>query len=385
MRILVILHSFEPGGVERVGLRLASAWADSGHEVFVIIGRDEGPQGVFAPDNVTYDFAPRSRLARHFETFWLIWHVMGAIRRYRPHILFCPGSTYTVVGAFVRLFLRSKCPPVIAKLSNSLERRDLSWVGRTAYKMWLRYHPNFVHSVVGMAPPMRDEIRRCLNIASDRIAIIPDPALDLEDLRALSLSKHSKASHRRYVAAGRLTRQKNFALLLRAFAAIAGPDDQLLILGDGPQRKMLERLAARLEIGERVEMPGHLQSVAEALASADVFVASSNYEGLPAVVVQALASGLPIVATDCSVSMEYLLGYGSLGQLVPIRDVQALSEAMKSAPERDEANAAAMRAVAAQFTIESSAKLYIDVFASTMARSAAASDSPLEAALARTR
>lgn len=371
VRILVFLHSFEPGGVERVALRLAGAWADGGHDVRLALGRDEGAQREIAPHNVVYDFAPPSRLARPFETFWLVRHVIGAVRRHRPDVLFCAGCTYMVVAAFVRLFMRDECPPIVAKLSNSLERKDLSWPARLLYRMWLRDHPNIVERVVGMAPPMREEIRRCMRMSPNRIAIVPDPALDAEDLRALSSRDPGPGPGRRFVAVGRLVPQKNFALLLRAFAAAAKPDDQLLILGEGPQRKRLERLAAKLGIEDRVAMPGHVASVRDVLRSADLFVSSSNFEGLPGVVLEALAAGLPIVATDCSACMDYLLGYGKLGRLVPIRDVAALAQAMRDAPGSEEVPVAAMQQAAAQFTIERSAELYVDVFAATLERSAA--------------
>jgi glycosyltransferase involved in cell wall biosynthesis len=275
-----------------------------------------------------------------------------------------------VVAAFVRLFLRDECPPIVAKLSNSLERRDLWWPVRKAYGLWLRDHRNVVERVVGMAPPMREEIRRCLDIAPERIAIVPDPALDAEDVQSLSLAASHGGPGRRFVAVGRLTRQKNFSLLLCAFAKMAEADDQLLILGEGPQRKRLEGLARKLGIGGQLSMPGHVGSVADALTSADVFVTSSNYEGLPSVVVEALAAGVPIVSTDCSACMDYLLGYGKLGRLVPIRDVAALARAMREAPRRDEVPTETMRQAALQFTIERSAGLYLEVMASTGAGAA---------------
>lgn len=368
MRILAFLHCFAPGGVERVALRLAGAWASAGNEVIVAVGRNEGPQLAFAPDNVTFDFAPPSRLAGPFETFWLVAHLIKAIRRHRPDVLFCPGSTYTVVAAFAHLFLSVDCPPIVAKLSNSLERVDLPAWARSLYHLWLRDHQNFVSCAVGMAPPMREEIRRHLHIPRHRIAVVPDAALDRKDLSELSSTARPHAQGRKYVAAGRLTSQKNFSLLLRAFASIAGSEDQLLILGDGPQRKMLEKLAIRLGISARLQMPGHVLSISEALTSADAFVLSSDYEGLPAVIVQALAAGMPIVATDCSACMPYLLRDGLLGKLVPVRDVHALANAMQAAPARCELDVRLMRAVAEEFSVERSADLYLQVFSSTVAR-----------------
>lgn len=329
------------------------------------MGRDTGPQRGIAPNHIRFEFAPHSRLAEPFETFWLAWHVVRAIRRERPDVIFCAGSTYVIVAAMLRLFLRADCPPIVGKLSNSLERRDLAWPARACVQIWLRLHRHILDRVVGMAAPMRREIEDCIGIAADRVAVIPDPALNAEELRLLSSRSSHRGTGRRFIAIGRLTRQKNFRLLIRAFSSIAETEDRLLILGEGSQRKGLERLSRRLGVGDQVELLGHVNSVPEVLATADVFVSSSNYEGLPSVVVEALAAGVPIVATDCSACMDYLLGHGNLGRLVPIRDYQALADAMSEAPHGDELKVRAMRRMAAEFTVERSAGLYVGVFAAT--------------------
>lgn len=361
MRILLYLHSFEAGGVERVALRLAGEWAARGEDVRVAIGRDAGPQRHHAPDNVAYDFARPSRLASPFKTLWMVFHLIGAIRRHQPDVLFCPGNTYTIVAVLVRLILGQRCPPTVCKLSNSLERKDLPALARAAYGLWLRFQGLLIERFVGMAPPMREEIERCLGVPPERIEIVPDPALRRAEWLLLGDSSPPPPSaERRFVAVGRFTAQKNFRLLLEAFADFAGPDDRLLIVGDGRQRNRLLDLAYRLRIDDRVSMPGHAKSVLEALTVADVFVMSSDYEGVPAVIIEALAAAIPIVATDCSASMHYLLDDGALGTLVPIGDRKALAEAMANAPSRHSLPAAAMRAMAAQFTVERAAMPYLD-------------------------
>jgi len=153
--------------------------------------------------------------------------------------------------------------------------------------------------------------------------------------------------------------QKNFALLLTAFAKIAGPDDRLQILGDGPERARLERLAETLGIAHAVDLPGHLNPLDQWFAKADALVVSSDYEGVPAVVIEALAAGLWVVSTDCSVSMGDLLGQGRLGKLVAPRDLAGLAAAMAEI-EGNEANVAMARAQARRFTVENAAAAYID-------------------------
>lgn len=368
MRILLFLHSFGPGGVERVALRLAGAWADAGEDVTIFMGRRDGPDRSVAPRNVHYDFAPTHPLARPFETLWMVWHLVGAVRRHRPDVIFCAGNTYTIVAALVRLILRSECPPIVCKLSNGLDRRDLPMVARLGYLFWLRQHRRFIDQFVGLSSPMAEEIGRYLLVPPERVSIIPNPVLSEGDLQDLAdVRRPDRGTGRRFVAVGRLTRQKNYRMLLLAFARIATADDRLLIIGDGPQRRRLMRLAATLGIAHQVEMPGHLASVVEGLESADVFVSSSNYEGLPGAIVEALASGLPVVATHSSPCVGHLLGHGRFGRLVPIRDVAALSEALQNAPAREDAHVSEMRSVAAQFTVEQSSELYLAVLAEAAA------------------
>ena len=377
MRVLVFLHSFGPGGVERIGLRLAGAWADAGHDVRVLMGRTDGPEKRIAPHNVVYDFAPPHWLARPFETLWMVRQLIPAIRKHRPDVLFCAGGTYTIVAAIVRLILRSECPPIVCKLSSSLDRRDLPLPARFGHAFWLRQHRWFIDRFVALSNVMGEEIAALLRLEPERVALIPNPVLTGEDLESLSTARRSRNTPGRlFVAIGRLTRCKNYGLLMRAFAQIATADDRLLIVGEGPQRAALRRIAARLGISDRVEMPGHVSSIAEVLGSADVFVSSSNYEGLPGVIIEALAAGLPIVATASSPNVEHVLRDGELGQLVPIRDLPALAHALENAGTRDSLPLQAMLSVAAQYTIERSAASYLGVLA--LAASSRVAVTPIE-------
>lgn len=363
MRILLFLHSFGPGGVERVALRLAGAWADSGQDVRLLIGRNEGPDRSVAPSNITYDFAPPNPLARPFETLWMVRQLVSAVRTHRPDVLFCAGNTYTIVAGLVRLLLGPECPPIVAKLSNSLERRDLPPPFRICYRFWLRQHPRFIDHFIGLSEPMRSEIEDLLQVEPDRVTIIPNPVLTSADISKLADAPTPAWTGRRFVAVGRLTRQKNFSLLLKAFARVARNEDRLVIVGEGPHRKRLARKAASLGIAGQVDLPGHEPAIASLLHGADVFVSSSNYEGMPGAVVESLAAGMPIVATNSSVCLEHLLRDGELGQLVPIRDVAALADALCNAPRRDAIPRAAMRVAAARYTIEQSAHLYVNALA----------------------
>jgi glycosyltransferase involved in cell wall biosynthesis len=365
MRILVPLHSFEPGGVERVALRLAAAWAPAGYHPHIVLGRGDGVTRSGAPP-LAYDVLEQGAVSTAaFETLWMIARLPGRIRASRPDVLFCAGNSYAVVGAVMKLLLGRRCPPIVLKVSNDLVRADLHPLVRPFYRQWLRLQGRLIDRFIGLAEPMRAEIASAMRVGPDRIAVIDNPVLSRAELDRLAAERDEverTGAGRRFLAVGRLVPQKRFDLLLRAFARIGGAEDRLAILGEGPERARIEGLARELGIRDRLDLPGHVQPVEPWLIESDCFVLSSDYEGVPAVLVEALAAAVPIVTTDCSVSIRSLLDDGRLGAIVPVRDEAALGDAMDAAPAARPAEA---RARARRFTVERGAAAYLALFRAT--------------------
>ena len=366
LRILTFLYSFAPGGVERIAARLHAAWLAHGADVRIVLAdaRIAPPLALAAVSQV----APEARDGTVARFIALLRGLPAIIARNRVQVLFCAGNTYTALAVALRLTLGRDCPPILAKISNDLVRPDMPWLVRLFYRRWLRIQGRYIDHFVGMAPAMRAEIAALIGIPNDRISIIEDPALSAADLARLAALRDATLRERpgrHYLAIGRLAPQKNFTLLLDAFARIAQPDDRLRLLGEGPERAALEAQALRLGIAGAVDMPGHTDPLERWLSEADAFVLSSNFEGVPAVVIEALAAGLPIVATDCCISMADLLGHGAFGTLVAVGDTAALGEAMAAVPTSSMpepvATIAARRTAAARFTIEHAAGKYLDL------------------------
>jgi glycosyltransferase involved in cell wall biosynthesis len=131
------------------------------------------------------------------------------------------------------------------------------------------------------------------------------------------------------LAAARLQAHKGFLTLIRAFAVFRRSHTaRLVILGEGPERKTLEAEIARLGLDSEVSLPGFFQNPFAFMKRARVFVLSSEYEGLPNVLIQAMALGTPVVATDCNCGPAEILAGGALGELVPVGNVDAMAEAL---------------------------------------------------------
>ena len=356
MRVLTFLHSCELGGVERIALRLVREWRAAGHDAPLVMGREDGAMREKARDLDVTVLASGRIDTSWWETLWMIWRLPSAIRRLRPDVLFCAGNSYAIVAAAMKLRLGRACPPVVIKISNDLVRRDLPAPVRFGYHRWLRLQGRLFDRFVAIAEPMRAEIAQYCHVALDRVSVVNDPALD-----ALPTPQkpRQEADGRRFVSVGRLSSQKRYNLLLVAFAKIAHPRDLLTIYGEGGERRALERQAAALGIADRVVLAGFVQDAAALIGRHDVFVLSSDYEGMPAVVVEALAAGVAIVATDCSVSMRHLLDDGALGAVVPTGDVSLLAAAMDAVPRPD---IAAQRSRAMQFTLAAAAPAWWALF-----------------------
>ena len=131
------------------------------------------------------------------------------------------------------------------------------------------------------------------------------------------------------ISVGRLCRQKRFDILLHAIAKARNDVDcRLVILGEGKDRTKLQTLSTQLGIAHLIHMPGFVSDVPDWLAKADLFVLSSDYEGLPGVVLEALAVNCPVVATDCFPGARALLGTATRCSVTPIGNVDALASAI---------------------------------------------------------
>jgi glycosyltransferase involved in cell wall biosynthesis len=157
------------------------------------------------------------------------------------------------------------------------------------------------------------------------VAVIPNPVIALSGVEPCT-----DKTEPFLLAAGRFTHQKGFDLLIRAFRAAAGSTRELklVIVGEGPEAQTLRDLAAQLGLGARVSFPGRVRELSRLLKCAVAFILPSRYEGFPNVLLEALASGVPCVATDCPGATREILGDGAYGILVPPEDPSALAEAI---------------------------------------------------------
>jgi glycosyltransferase involved in cell wall biosynthesis len=259
------------------------------------------------------------------------WHVFRARRRLarliddlQPDLVYSQlNYVSTVTGSALAAARRP--PAWICRLAGN-PRVEI----RQPVLAWTRRSLRRADAVVGCSRGAGRAIVEHLRIPPQRVRILPN-VVDVDEVLRLAQAPSPVPKPPGvfvFASAGRLTPQKNHALLLDAFARLNRPGCELWILGEGPLRTSLQRRAARLGIAESVRWLGFQKNPFAVLRAADVFVLSSDYEGLPNALIEAMLCGLPAVSTDSPFGPAELIDDG-LGRLVPVGDAEALASAMR--------------------------------------------------------
>jgi len=317
MRLTCFIYSLGPGGAERVMSILASAWVSRGHRV-TIVTYDEGSTAFYAlHPEVTVQklrLAGGSVVRRMSNHFRRIPTFRRIISETQPDIVisFMDRTNVLVLMAAIGLNI-----PVI--VSERIDPRRYS--PGFPYNYLRRWLYRKATAVIVQSKGQADWFKQM----SNRVVVIPNP------VNACTNDRNSQAERTSIIiAVGRLTRQKGFDLLLTAFSKVhkEHPEWNLVIYGDGPERAALERQIFELKLNGRVQLPGLTTNLTAHLRTAGCFVLSSRFEGFPNVLIEALACGCPVVATDCTDSISEIIQHGWNGLLITSEDVDAMADAL---------------------------------------------------------
>jgi glycosyltransferase involved in cell wall biosynthesis len=288
-------------------------------------------------------------------------------------VLLCHGYKANLVG---RVAARRAGVPAVAV--------SRGWTGENlkvrAYEQLDRWHLRVLDHVVAVSEGQADRVRRA-GVPEGRLSVInngaradafadPDPALRP---RLLGLFPAGSGVSRVVLAAGRLSPEKGFDVLVEAAARVLATDPAagFVLFGEGVERTRLERRVAALGVGDRFRMPGFIGDLDRLLPWADLLVQSSYTEGLPNVVQEAGAAGVPVGATAVGGTPEVVAG-GETGRLVAPGDPAALAdriaELLADAPTRRRMGAAARARVREHFSFAAQAAAYVRLFESLRPR-----------------
>lgn len=326
-RVAIFLPSLRGGGAERVFLTLANGFLERGIAVDLVLAEAVGPYLPDIPAMVRVIDLKRRRLLTSLP------RLIRYLRTERPPVLLSTMSHANVAALWARQ-RAGVSTRVIVREANTLgvSTRRGSLRNRLMPLLVRRYYPA-ADQIVAVSEGVAAGVLDLTGLPPDRVRVLPNPIVTRElRTRAAEPLDHpwfSAGAPPVILGVGRLVGQKDFPTLIRAFAAVrAQRPARLLILGEGSDRPQLESLVRDLGISADTQLPGRLANPFSYMARAAVFALSSAWEGMPGVLIQALACGAPVVATDCESGPREVLAGGKFGGLVPVGDHAALARSI---------------------------------------------------------
>ena len=327
--VLMTIHRLSQGGADRVAMLLANGLVAAGIPTGLVVLRSggEGENSLLelVDRRVLVDHVGDPMGSRHLELVRGARYIRYQVASARPAVILATSSNMGLVTGLAVARDRDVKPRMVMKLTNPVLRpRDRGAV-RSRYRKRLY---DFIFRRYDRILILTNEERRSLTglfpALSSRFVTVPNPYVALD----MSADRPRRPRRREILALARMMPQKRLDRLLEAFAKIDDQTTRLTILGEGPGRAALEKQARALGIEERLAMPGFVDHVLPWLKQTDLFVLSSDYEGLPAAVLEALACDIPVVTTDCFEAAHTLLDGATRCAVVPRDDVDALAAAM---------------------------------------------------------
>ena len=325
--IALLLPSMRGGGAERVMLGLAAGIADRGMSVDLVLVKAEGEYLSEVPNTVRLIDLNSHRTAASFLKF------LHYLRCEQPDVVLSALTPTNLVALIAKLLVRKKLRVIIREDSTFTEAfHNGSFKEREVLRVLRLLLPS-AEKIVAVSRGVSDDLRSVVPAASHKITTIYNPVVWPDhDTKAASPVDNSWFSDLKIpiiLSVGRLVPVKDHATLLRAFAKVlAWRPARLVVLGEGPERGNLTALAERLGISQHLDMPGFRINPLAYMSKARVFVLSSQYEGLGIVLIESMASGTPVVSTDCRSGPREILENGKWGHLVPVGDWHAMAEAI---------------------------------------------------------
>lgn len=365
-RIAMFLADLQGGGAERMMLSLAAGFRNHGAQVELIVADAVGPFVDEIPTAVCVHDLASGGVSRALPA------LVRFLRRERPDLLLTSLHHASVIALIARALSRTSVP-VFVREANTPSRRERTW---RRPKRWIsaelmrRLYAR-ADGVIAVSQGVADDMHAFYGLPPDDIAVLYNPVVTPEIAeRARAVPDHpwfEGAGPPVVLAAGRLHPQKDFATLIRAIAKLRDTTAvRLIIVGEGDERAALEALVGELGLEGEVSLPGFVPNPFAYMSRATVFALSSRWEGLPGALIQAMACGCPVVATDCRSGPAEILDGGRYGELVPVGDADRLAEALRRTIDGPR-DADRVRTRSRQYAQNDVAAAYLDFFRKRLA------------------
>jgi glycosyltransferase involved in cell wall biosynthesis len=366
--VAIYIDSLRGYGADHILLNLAIGLAKRGVKVDLLLADGSSKSSLPSiPSFRTIDFK-----SSRYSPIRNILKLKQYLTKCEPDILLSSIHFNNIVAASA-LVLSGASSKLILRQANTLNEqfKDYPLLIGFLIRVLTKLAYKRADLVLAQCKGMLNDLTDFMSVDPQKIKVIYNPTLTSD-----IYYKAQEAVYHRWLeakdgpiilAAGRLKPQKDFATLLKAFAFVRQnvQNAKLLILGEGPQRRTLESIAVALGIENDVDLAGFKENPYPYISSADVFVSSSRYEGLPNILIEALALGKKIVATSCQGGTAEVLKYGKYGMLVPVGSPYQMGEAILQSLTQPSASHLHTEALE-DFLQDSQVEEYVSIFFSLL-------------------
>ena len=332
--IAFFLPTVRGGGAQRVIVNLVQGITERGIPVDLVLAAATGVFLDQLPPAVRLVDLRANRLLKSLAP------LTRYLRRERPRVLVSSMSHANMIALWAAKLARQDTP-VLVTVHNTMSqsiRQPSGFTGALEPRLLRLFYP-WAACVVAVSRGAADDLARTSGLPRERVEVVYNPVITPGVLAIAGRDPDhpwlGAGQPPVILGVGRLTPQKDFPTLIRAFAEVRRQQmARLIILGEGDGRPALEALADELGVRPDIDLPGFRDNAIAYMARSSLFVLSSAWEGLPTVLIEALAAGTRVVSTDCPSGPREILQDGLLGGLVPVGDPTALAEAMLDALTR---------------------------------------------------
>lgn len=327
-KIAFFIPSLAGGGAERIWLILSNGLAELGYDVDLVLSQAQGPYLDRVSTKVRVIDLKASR------TIMSLFSLAKYLKTEQPEALFSALNHANLIALIAQRI--SNAPTKIFASVHCFLTLDVQNCSRKRERLipiLIRFIYPWASGIIAVSQGVADELIRVTHLPKHLVNVIYNPVVS-EDLleKSRDLVEHPWLNDNGVpviLGVGRLIQQKDFSSLIRAFQELQkNRPSRLIILGEGEERKNLESLIKQLGLEDKVDLPGFVSNPYAYMAKADVFVLSSAWEGLPTVLIEALATGTPVVSTNCKSGPDEILEDGKIGNLTPVGNIHDLAQSI---------------------------------------------------------
>lgn len=327
-KVAIYLPDLSDGGEERILINLAGMLTEDDIQVDIVLAKSNGP--------LLKSVSPKSNIIQ-FETriTLSLFKLIRYLRAYRPAALLSSLELTNLIALLAVKLSGVQCKTVIRVAVAVSEHKRLRWKKVLEKQVLRRIYP-LADEIIAVSDGVKADLVQFAGLDEEKITTIYNPIVTKDMIKNADALIHHKWVGNKHeppviLRVGRFSKQKDFPTLIKAFSLlIQEVPARLVILGDGTERPVLEKIAHELNIQTVVDFPGFVDNPYPYFLNASVFVLSSRWEGLPSVLIEALALGCPVVSTDCPYGPDEILNAGKYGEIVPMEDIGRISAVIKN-------------------------------------------------------